>query len=260
MLFEQVTGQLEIRKKLIQSVITDRISHAQLFLGPEGSGSFPLAMSYTQYILCEQRTEEDSCGTCPSCSKMQKLVHPDVHFVFPVAVTKNIQKNPVSDDFIGEWREFVLEDPYIVAEKWYNYIGVENKQGIINRYESAAIMRKMNLKPFESEYKIVLIWLPERMNDTASNKLLKIFEEPPPGTVFLLVSENTDSILPTILSRTQILKITPIKDDDLYQTLASRHSLSEEKIRDTVEMSGGNYNKALEYLNTTSWKRLGRKG
>jgi DNA polymerase-3 subunit delta' len=252
MRFNEVTGQQEIKRKLIQSVSLNRISHAQLFLGPEGSGSFPLAMAYSQYILCTNRTEEDSCGTCPSCIKVRRLVHPDVHFVFPVAVTKSIQKNPVSDDFIAEWRTFVMEDPNIVPDTWYNQIGVENKQGAINRYESTAIMRKMNLKPFESEHKIVIIWLPEKINDTASNKLLKIFEEPPPGTVFLLVSENTDNILPTILSRTQIIKIPAIRNEDLYQAIAAHFDFPEEKMMDAVQLAGGNYNKAVEYLNTSS--------
>lgn len=237
---------------MIQSVSGNRISHAQLFLGPEGSGSFPLAMAYCQFILCQHRTGDDSCGTCPSCLKMQRLVHPDVHFIFPVAVTKNVQKNPVSDDFIGEWRVFVMDDPNIVQEKWYNHIGVENKQGTINRYESATIMRKMNLKPFEAENKIVIIWLPEKMNDTASNKLLKIIEEPPPGTIFLMVSESTYNILPTILSRMQIMKIPPVSSGDLYKAIAAGHDLPEKQIMDAVQLADGNYNKAIEYLNTTA--------
>jgi DNA polymerase-3 subunit delta' len=249
MRFEEVIGQKEIKSKLIQSVTDNRISHAQLFLGPEGSGSFPLALAFAQYILCQERTGEDSCGGCPSCVKMQRLVHPDLHFVYPVAVTRNILKNPVSDDFIGEWRNFVLADPYIIPEQWYSYIGVENKQGSINRYESAAIMRKLNLKPFEADYKTVIVWLPEKMNDTASNKLLKILEEPPPGTIFLLVSENTDDILPTVLSRTQIVRIPAITDKELHHTIAKRYDFPEEKINDAVLLACGNYNRAVEYLN-----------
>ena len=249
MYFRDIIGQEEIKKRLIQTVVDGRISHAQLFTGPEGSGSLALALAYSQFISCTGEREEDSCGICPSCNKYLKLIHPDLHFVFPVNTTEAIaKKEPVSDDFIFKWREMLLEDPYPTLFGWYEKIGIENKQGIINVRESAEIIRKLNLKTFESDYKIMIIWMPEKMNLPSANKLLKILEEPYENTVFILVTESPEQIIPTILSRMQILKIPAIEPAPLAEALKSRFELTEAEIQDTVKLSEGNYNNAIEYI------------
>lgn len=249
MYFKDVIGQEEIKKKLIQTVIDGRISHAQLFAGPEGSGNLALALAYAQFISCTDKHEEDSCGTCPSCNKYLKLIHPDLHFVFPVNTTEAVtKKEPVSDDFIYNWREMLLEDPYPTLLGWYEKIGIENKQGIINVRESAEIIRKLNLKTFESDYKVMIIWMPEKMHLSSANKLLKILEEPYENTVFLLVTESPEQLIPTILSRTQILKIPAIEPGPMSVALRNRFELTDGEIRDAVRLSEGNYIKAAEYI------------
>ena len=249
MFFRDVIGQEEIKKRLIQTVRENRISHAQLFSGPEGSGSLALAIAYAQYISCEDKTEEDSCGECPSCNKYKKYIHPDLHFVFPVNTTEKVKKDgPVSDDFIFKWREMLLNNPYTTLFQWYERIGIENKQGIINRNESAEIVRKLNLKSFESEHKVMIIWLPEKMHPTAANKLLKIIEEPLGSTIFLLITESPEQIIPTILSRTQILKIPGIDEGSLLEALKKQFQLPEEELKNAARLAEGSYNKAIEYI------------
>jgi DNA polymerase III subunit delta' len=246
MLFSEIVGQHEIKKRLIQSVIENRISHAQLFLGPEGSGNLALAVAYAQYINCSARTDVDSCGTCASCNKYSKLVHPDLHFAFPVATSDG--KPKVSDDYIKEWREIFLSNPYFNPNQWYASIGLENKQGIISTHESVAILRKLNMKSFEAEYKVLIIWMPEKMNQVASNKLLKIIEEPPPNTLFFLVPENSGMMLATILSRTQLIKISKIDDRSLFGYITQKYDYPEQQVKDTVNISNGNLNAALRIL------------
>lgn len=248
MLFKEVIGQQEVKQRLIQSVKDDRIAHAQLLLGAEGSGNLALAIAYAQYINCHNRTNEDSCGVCASCNKFQKLIHPDLHFVYPVATTKSITKEPVSDDFINQWRELLLQSPYFSLSQWYSHIEVENKQGIISKNESQEILRKLNLKTFEADYKIMVIWMPERMNIIAANKLLKILEEPPAKTVFLLVSENTGMMLQTILSRTQLIKVPKIRDEDLMAHLKTHSSCSDQQVTDAVRLANGNLINAFRVL------------
>jgi len=249
MFFRDVIGQDEIKKKLIQTVLDGRISHAQLFTGAEGSGSLALALAYAQYISCTNKLGADSCGVCPSCNKYLKLIHPDLHFVFPVNTTEAVtKKEPVSDDFIFKWREMLLEEPYPTLFEWYEKIGIENKQGIINVRESAEIIRKLNLKTFESDYKIMIIWLPEKMNLASANKLLKILEEPYENTVFMLVTESPEQIIPTILSRTQMLKIPAIEPGPMSEALKKRFEMTDGEIQDAVRLSEGNYNKAVENI------------
>ncbi len=248
MQFSQVIGQQTIKDRLVRSVKENRVSHAQLFQGPEGSGSLALAMAYSQFLSCENRLEKDSCGKCPSCIKYEKLVHPDQHFVFPVAATKTIVKEPISDDFIQEWRELILENPYITPNLWYENIGIENKQGIINKRESNEIIQKFGLKTFESDYKILIIWMPEKMNLTAANKLLKLIEEPPENSVFLLVSENTEQIIPTILSRTQLIKIPGIDELSLFNALKDKYQMPEDDLQQAAHVAGGNFISALDII------------
>jgi DNA polymerase-3 subunit delta' len=251
MQLKDIIGQQTIKKQLIKTVNEGRISHAQLFLGPEGSGNLALAIAYAQYICCTNKENGDSCNACPSCTKYQKLIHPDLHFVFPVNTTSTIIKDPVSDDFIGKWRKIIIENPYLNLNQWYDVIGIENKQGIINIFESKAILSKLNFKSFESDYKIMIIWHPEKMNAPAANKVLKLIEEPPAKTIFILVSDSTDQIIPTILSRSQILKIPKIKDDELAIFIKEKFELEDKKIEEIVNLSNGNYCKALEIINNS---------
>lgn len=248
MQFQEVIGQNEVKSRLIQSVMENRIPHAQLFLGPEGSGNLALAVAYAQYINCPNKDEKDSCGTCPSCNKYRKLIHPDLHFVYPVATTKSVTKEPVSDDFITQWRNLMVQSPYFSLLQWYEAMEVDNKQGIISKNESQEIIRKLNLKTFEAEYKIMIIWMPERMNAVAANKLLKMIEEPPEKTLFFLVGENSGMLLQTILSRTQLIKVHRIKDEDLINYLGRTTSFSEIQIEDAVKLAEGNLIKALRVL------------
>ncbi len=248
MLFKNIVGQETVKKQLIHSVVQGRISHAQLFLGPEGCGKLALAIAYAQFLACEEREESDACGACPSCLKYEKLIHPDLHFVYPVSTTKTITKDPISNDFIEEWRSAVLENPYFSLSKWYERIGIEKKQGIITRKESYEMIRLLSLKSFESEYKVMIIWMAEKMNQVAANKLLKMLEEPPPKTLFVLVSENTHALLPTILSRTQIIRIPRVDDQSLIHALKENDMLSPEELQNIIKLANGNYLMARDLL------------
>ncbi|MBN2524378.1 MAG: DNA polymerase III subunit delta [Bacteroidales bacterium] len=248
MLFSQVIGQDELKRKLINSAISGRIPHAQLFFGPEGSGSLPLAIAYAQYVFCTDRTDTDSCGRCPHCMKIKKLSHPDLHFSFPVNTTGRVVKDPVSDNFINEWREFVISNPYFLATQWYEKIGVENKQGLINRKESEEIIKKLRFKPFESEYKFMIIWLPEKMNSYSANVLLKLIEEPPEKTVFLLVSDQPEQLLTTISSRTQPVKLARIDNESLSLELIDKFQIAKKDLSNIVRLSGGSYCRAQEIV------------
>lgn len=248
MFFSEVIGQHEVKEKLRNSVQSGRIPHAQLFTGPEGSGTLPLAIAYGQYLACTGDKQEDSCGECPACRKFAKLAHPDLHFSFPVNTTRKVSKDPVSDDFISEWREWVLANPYFRSGSWYNYMGLENKQGLINKKEGDAIVHKLSLKSFESDYKIMIIWLPEKMHPSVSNMLLKLVEEPPEKTVFLLVSENPEQLLLTISSRTQPVRLNAIHADDMKQVLQKRFDLPNGQSDRLVRIANGNYIKACEEL------------
>lgn len=246
MLFKEITGQEELKRQLIQTVKEKRISHAQLFLGSEGSGNLALAIAYAQYICCLDKQDNDSCGQCKSCIKFQKLVHPDMHFVFPVNTTGKVKKDASSDNFILQWREFVNFFPYFDEHAWYEFIGMENKQGNIGKLDAEAIQQKMSFKPFEANYKFMLIWLPERMNTTAANKLLKLIEEPPENTLFLLVSKNIDQIIKTILSRTQLIRVAPVDEQSMRTMLAEKYTLTQNEINTITRLAAGDIIKAIK--------------
>lgn len=252
MKFAEIIGYPAIKEQLVRSVRQNRISHSQLFLGPEGSASMALALAYAQYISCENRGPDDSCGQCKSCKKYQKLIHPDLHFVYPVIKVPRLT-NPVSSDYITEWRRFLLQSPFQDLNNWLAAMGAENQQAGIFAQESSEIIRKLNLKTFESAYKIMIIWYPEKMNASASNKLLKIIEEPPEKTVFLLVGQNMEKILGTILSRSQLLKIPKFKTPELSQQLALSYQLEPDMLNQIARIANGNYQQAMtiveaEYL------------
>ena len=243
--FSQIPGQKETISRLIRSVHEERVSHAQLFAGPEGCGSFAIALAYARYVSCEDRSETDSCGKCKSCIKYDKLIHPDLHFVFPVIKGKKANE-PVSDNYIGEWRELVCRTPYFTINNWLDSIEAGNAQGMIFASEAGEIIRKLSLKTFESDFKIMIIWLPEKMHQATSNKLLKMIEEPPEKTLFLLVSGEPDKVIPTILSRCQLVKIPKFTNGDIEKYLIEKHGLAQEKASDFARVSQGNISRATE--------------
>lgn len=218
MYFKDVIGQDKIKARLVKSAQDGRIPHAQLFLGPEGSGNLAAAVAYARYILCPNHTDEDACGECPSCSKIDQLAHPDLHFSFPVVQSSKVS---VTNDVLPQWREALKEEPYMNTGWWYQKLGEDKKQGIINVKESDEIVKKLVLKSFEGGYKVMIIWMPELLNIAASNKLLKIIEEPPEKTLFILVAKDHEQIIQTILSRTQLVKFNRLKDDEVAAGLTN---------------------------------------
>lgn len=250
MLFKDVIGREELKEHLRHTVQTKRISHAQMFLGKEGSGGIPMALAYARYILCENKTDDDSCGSCRNCLRMDKLEHPDVHFSYPVQLVS--KKVDCSDDVIESWREMVLENPYFSADDWYDKQLGNNKQGTIGTKEAESIVKKLSLKSFEGGYKILIMWLPELMNISASNKLLKIIEEPPANTLFLLVSENADRIISTILSRTQLVKVIPPKEDEIAQYLSTKYDVTLEEGKNYAHLAERNVAEAIHLMNNAA--------
>lgn len=245
MQFSDITGQQAVKQRLLRSIREGRVSHAQLFLGQEGSGSLPLAVAYAQMLLCKNKKDNDSCGVCPSCQKSSKLIHPDIHFVYPLALSKEVKK---STDVAVEWREAFLANPYLNLHDWFGHLDAENKQPVIGVEESAEVLRKLSLTTYEGEFKILIIWMPEKMNVQASNKLLKILEEPADKTLFFLVSEDEEALLRTIVSRTQLVKITRIPDQEIKQVLVRHHHLSEDEADHIAYIAEGNLNKARRMI------------
>ena len=243
MQFQDIIGQEAIKQKLINSVNENRVSHAQLFLGPEGSGSLALAVAYAQYLSCEDKQSADSCGVCSSCRKYQKLMHPDLHFSYPTFGTPK----ETSIDFIENWRNAFTANPYLSLDIWRGYLDAGNKQANINIAECHQILKKLSFKPFESTYKILILWLPEFL-DKQGNALLKVIEEPQPNTLFLLVAQNQDQILNTILSRTQLIKIPCLNFEDIKTEMISNHNQTETAAAEIAYLSNGNMTEALSML------------
>ncbi|HMR91390.1 MAG TPA: hypothetical protein PKC69_03710 [Chitinophagaceae bacterium] len=273
MLFKDVIGQAVLKKELPELLQENRLAHALMLLGKEGSGALPLALAFAQMVVCEKMKSRaakpeaaislfgmeeapaseqggeilyDSCGECPACQKAQQLVHPDIHFSYPV-VTKKAGSPPVSTDYITEWREFIKAYPYGNVYDWLQFIGAENKQGNITAHECNDIIRKLSLKSFESEYKVLVMWLPEYLGHEG-NKLLKLIEEPPPNTLFILVAENDSLILPTILSRCQLIKVPVPGNADIEKALTERHKTDGLVAMQVAQVSGGNYREALQLV------------
>ena len=255
MFFRDVIGQEEIKQRLIQEVSEGRIPHAQLICGPEGVGKMPLAIAYARYISCTNRGETDACGVCPSCVKFNKLVHPDVHFVFPI-VKSSKGKREVCDDYIADWRPFVLKNPYFNLNHWLREMDAENAQAIIYAKESDEILKKLSLKSSEGGFKITILWLPEKMHPVCANKLLKLLEEPPEKTIFLLVSEAPEMILPTILSRTQRMNVRKIDEPAIDRVLQSKYGIQPADSLSIAHLANGNFIKALETIHLNEENQL----
>jgi DNA polymerase III subunit delta' len=290
MQFSSIIGQQPIKHHLIDMVQHNRLSHALLFLGKEGSGALPLALAFAQYITCEKvqgkksgvgssqsgpslfgepelettndipETLTDSCGVCPACQKAQQLIHPDIHFSYPT-VTKKAGEKPIAADFITDWREFIKLNPYGNLFDWIELIKEkENSQGKITARECDEIIKKLSLKSFESEYKILIMWMPEEL-DKEGNKLLKIIEEPPPNTLFILVAENEEQVLQTIVSRCQLVKVPALETRDVEEALISRNKTDAAIARQVASVSEGNYREALQLVQHAEedWQTLLRE-
>jgi len=268
MQFNAIIGQEAIKNKLLSSFVKRRVAHTQLFLGPEGNGSLALAIAFGQYINCENRTETDSCGTCPSCIKYKHLAHPDLHFFFPTTTNDKVKKEPKSALFLNEWRNFLEKsNGYPTQKGWYGHIGVGNKQGTIYTRDASDFIQKLALKTYEAEYRVFIVWMPEKLHPSASNKLLKTFEEPPDKTLIFLIAERYELLLPTIRSRAQLVKVPGIDDDSLKQALVHSGQVGENQVKDIVMQANGNWNMAVEiaenleetqtyFLQFRKWLRL----
>ncbi len=262
MTFNEVIGQTAVKHNLVGMVKGNRLSHALLFLAREGAGGLPIALALAQYLVCEKVNQssgaslfgdaeptnppDEACGQCPACQKAAAMVHPDIHYSYPVVPRKPGDK-PVSTDYVTEWREFVRLYPYGNAYDWLQFIGAENKQGNITATECGEIIRKLNLKSFESVYKILIMWMPEYLGNEG-NKLLKLIEEPPANTLFILVAQEESKIIPTILSRTQLVRIPALETRDISDALVKRAGATEEMARQAASVADGNYREALQVM------------
>ncbi len=244
-----IPGLQSVKEKLLRTIESRKIAHAQLFSGPQGSANLSLALAYAALLNCTNRIDVDACGECASCQKIQKSIHPDLHFVFPVSSAKNkTGKDVVSDSFIKEWRTFIHQSPYGGPYEWSLEFGGENKQLNISKEESRNIIKKLSLKAFEGEYKIMIIWLAEYLHPTAANALLKLLEEPPEKTVFLLVTYDHEQIIGTILSRVQLLKIRPFNKGEISNYLVEKHGLTSDRAMQIANISSGDMNHAIKLI------------
>ncbi|MDX1271907.1 DNA polymerase III subunit delta' [Bizionia paragorgiae] len=248
MQFSDILGQTHIKKHLTQSVDNGRIPHAQLFVGPEGSGTLPMAIAYAQYILCKNSDGENNSGNASCNSKFESFAHPDLHFAFPVTSNNKIKKHPVSKHFIEEWHELLSKQPYGNLFDWYKYLGVDNKQGQIGVDEAQDIVKALSLKAYDGGYKVMIIWMAEKMNTSASNKLLKLIEEPPNKTVFILIAEDEEQIITTIKSRCQLLHFPPLAEFDIKEALIKTYDLNDAEATKIAHQANGNYNKACDLV------------
>ncbi|MFC5047755.1 ATP-binding protein [Aquimarina hainanensis] len=245
MLFSEILGLDHIKSYLTTSVDRGRIPHAQLFVGSNGSGTLPMAIAYAQYILCQNQEGENTGGNASCNIKFDHLSHPDLHFAYPVATNDKVKKHPTADHFAEEWRAFIKEQSYGSIFDWYQSLGIENKQGQIGVDEALDIVKKLSLKSYEGGYKVMLIWMADKMNIAASNKLLKLIEEPPEKTVFLLITEEEEQLIQTIRSRCQVLHFPPLGEKVIQEALLRKEGITEKEALKIAHQANGNYNKAL---------------
>ena len=248
MLFADIHGQDHIKRHLSHIVDEGRIPHAQLFTGPEGSGALPMAIAFSRYLLCRNSEGENSNGDAACNLKFEHLAHPDLHFAFPVASTDRVKRHPVSSQFMEEWRSLLKEQPYCNLYDWYNKLGIANKQGLIGVYEAHEIVKSLALKSYEGGYKVMIIWMAEKMNSACANKLLKLIEEPPEKTVFILISEDEEQLISTIRSRCQVLHFPPLPEAVISKGLMSKFDLEEAVANKIAHQSNGNFNKAADFV------------
>lgn len=247
MLFSEIIGQHHLINHLKTSADSGRIPHAQLFVGKEGCGTLAVAIAYAQYLLCLDSKDVESCEL-----KCKKLAHPDLHFSFPVTTNDKVKKHPVSNLFLEDWRSFVTEHPYGSLFNWHQHIGIETKQGSISVDEAEQIVKSLQLKSYEGGYKIMIIWAADKMNTSAANKLLKLIEEPPAKTVFILITEDQEQIINTILSRCQVLHFPVLSENDIANALIERENSFHAEATKIAHQAEGNYNKALHLLKQDS--------
>ncbi len=248
MRFDEVAGQKKLKEKLCRSVLNGRVAHAQMFVGPTGAGPLPLALAFAQYLSCTNRGETDSCGECTSCKRYRKLEHPDLQLIFPKNKTSKVTHQHFSSkDFVAEWRTAVVANPYLNLNEWLKDLGIENKQGAINVDDAKEVLHNLSYKAYESEHRVVLIWLAEQMNTPSANKLLKVLEEPPEKTVFLLIAEDTENLLQTIISRVQIHRMERLNEDAIVKKL-SGNGIEDDELRKFAHMADGDLSLTKELL------------
>ena len=248
MLFKDILGLSHIKSHLIKSAENGRIPHAQLFVGPEGSGTLPMAIAYAQYVLCNNSEGENNTGNAACNLKFEGLSHPDLHFAFPVTTNDKVKKHPVSAHFLPEWRTLLKDQPYGNLFDWFKLLGVDNKQGQIGVDEALDINKALALKSYEGGYKIMLIWMAEKLNTQAANKLLKLIEEPPNKTIFILITEDEEQIINTIRSRCQVLHFPPLAQEDIKTGLIKQYNIAEKEALKIAHQADGNYNKACDLV------------
>lgn len=248
MLFSEILGQDYIKSHLTTSALSGRIPHAQLFVGPEGSGTLAMAVAYSQFILCNNLGVENSGGNEACNLKFQSFSHPDLHFIYPTVTTEDVKTKPKSLDFIADWRSFLSENPYASLFDWYQLLGVQNKQGEIRVEDAQEILKSLSLKSYEGGYKITIIWMAEKMNIAASNKLLKLLEEPSDKTLFILIAENEEDIIQTIRSRCQVLQFAALPEKVITEALISRRNIDGRSATKIAHQAQGNYNRALHLV------------
>ena len=248
MQFSDILGQEHIKSHLIKSASSGRIPHAQLFVGPDGCGTLAMAIAYAQYILCKNSGSENSDGN-ESCNlKFNSISHPDLHFIYPTVTTEDVKTKPKSTDFIADWRQFLLDNPYGSLFDWYRTLGVKNKQGEIRVEDAQEILKSLALKSYEGGYKVMIIWMADKMNIASSNKLLKLLEEPTDKTLFLLITENEEDLIQTIRSRCQVLHFNALPEKVIADALISRENIEPRTAAKIAHQSQGNFNKALQML------------
>lgn len=248
MLFSSILGHDHLISHLTKTADSGRIPHAQLFVGPEGTGTLAIAIAYAQYILCQNSGGENTQGNAACNLKFETISHPDLHFIFPTVTTEEIKSKPKSTDFSSEWRQFVNQNPYGSLFDWYQVLQVQNKQGEIRVDDAQEIVKLLSLKAYEGGYKITIIWMADKMNTEASNKLLKLIEEPGDKTVFILISENEEAIIQTIRSRCQVLNFTVLPEQIIEKALVSRENIEPRAAKKIAHQAQGNFNKAMKLL------------
>ena len=286
MFFKDIVGQEEVKAQLRHQLESGRIPHAQLFVGPSGTGKLPMAVAFARYLVCDEVNRStgqqvnkstspmemglfgepeppvalsvsepldlsDACGHCPSCAKMNKLVHPDVHFTMPVFKRdsgRNADTYPQSDDFIYDWRDALLANPYLEIGEWMRAAGAENQQGEIYAAQANELIRKLSFRPSEGGRRVIILWLPERMNESCANKLLKLIEEPPSETVILMVSDDVGRVLPTIQSRALRINFRPLSETEIAGALTERYHLDADMAADLAHTAGGSWANAMHLL------------